>query len=218
MSEVLNVNIAGAAMRLPREAGPALAIGQPVTLTFTGAHLPDPLQVHAKVVACSFQHGRCGVEFVGSEGLHKRLSPKAYSLFNRRAAYRVKLSPAELAVVAIKLLKVDWIPSSRPSAQGPPPANEYVGQLKDISATGIAIWVDLKVSAILKFSQLLEISFGLPPSSEPLLRLTCWVRHSQAQGELVCYGLEFDRVRSKHFQRQQDKIAEYVMRRQREEL
>jgi hypothetical protein len=210
-AELLDITVEGAGTRFRRDAGPTLALGQAATLTFTSARLHQPIHVHAKVRSRAelgaFRSYRYGFEFDERDELQRQLSGEIFRLFNQRLSYRVEPDPAEPIEALISLPELD--------AAAPHPVADSIarGQVKDICGIGAAVLLDRVVETTFAATDLVEVSFKLPLRSTDV-RLMAWIRHRELQDEYVCYGLEFDAARSKHFTQQQNEILKYARRRQ----
>ena len=210
-AELLDITVEGAGTRFRRDAGPTLALGQAATLTFTSARLRQPIQVHAKVRSRAelgaFRSYRYGFEFDERDELQRQLSGEIFSLFNQRLSYRVEPDPAEPIEMWIRLPEQD---SATPHSASESMA---LGRVKDICGVGAALLLDREVDAIFAATDLVEVSFALSDKGARL-HLAAWIRHRELQDEYVCYGLEFDSVRSQQFTQTQKEILGYAKRRQ----
>lgn len=210
--ELLDITAEGAGTRFKRDVGPTLAVGEPTTLTFTSARLRNPIKVVAKVRSRTelgaFRSYRYGFEFEEWQELQRRLSGEIHRLFNQRSVYRVETDPAEPVDAQICVA-----PESFPELPQQFQAN---GRVKNISPVGIAILVDHEVETKLAAIDQVITTFQLP-GSEQALEIVSWIRNRQLQGDRVCYGLEFDKDRSKDFDEQNSEIIKYVRHRQLEE-
>lgn len=210
-AELLDITIEGAGTRFLREAGPTLAVGQAATLTFKSARLRRPIRVQAKVRSRvelgAFRSYRYGFEFDGREELEQQLGGEIYRLFNQRNIYRVEPDPEQPIEAVIHLSEYD---SATPASAA---GFEAHGHLKDLSTVGAAVLVDRRAESTLAATDLVELSFRLPGSGRAL-RLTAWIRHRELQDEHVCYGLEFDPMRSEAFARDEHELLKYARRRQ----
>lgn len=200
----------------PRDAGPVLPIGLATTLSFTAPWMRAPIQVDAKVIS-RVESGasriyRYRLKF-DSDELKRRLSREASRVYNQRTANRVAPAPGESVAVALKL------PAADRSLELPTNATADVsvtGRLKDISTGGVGVFLGRKAENVLADTELVEISFELPPSSEPLT-LMGWIRHRRLKGNRMSYGIEFDTELSKNFAPQLDRIIHYIVRHQEQE-
>ncbi|MDX1487385.1 MAG: PilZ domain-containing protein [Acidiferrobacterales bacterium] len=210
-AELLDITVEGAGTRFRRDAGPTLALGQAATLTFTSARLRQPIHVHAKVRSRAelgaFRSYRYGFEFDERDELQRQLSGEIFRLFNQRLFYRVEPDPAEPIEMLIRLPELD---SATPRSTTDTMAR---GRVKDICGVGAALLLDRAVETTFAATDLVEVSFTLP-SSGARVHLAAWIRHRELQDEYVCYGLEFDSVRSQQFTQQQNEILRYAKRRQ----
>ncbi len=207
--ELLDITAEGAGTRFKREVGPTLAVGEPTTLTFTSARLRSPVKINAKVRSRtelgSFRSYRYGFEFDEWQELQKRLSGEIHRLFNQRSVYRVEPDPAEPVDARIRV-SPEFFPDL-------PQQFEANGRVKNISPVGIAILVDHEVETKLAAIDQVITAFQLP-ASDQMLEVVSWIRNRQLQDDRVCYGLEFDKDRSKDFEKQNSQIIKYVRRRQ----
>ena len=90
------------------------------------------------------------------------------------------------------------------------------GRLKDISTGGIGIFLSRKAEHVLAATELVEMSFELPPTNEPMT-LMGWIRHRRLKGNRMSYGIEFDAELSDNFAPQLDQIIQYIVRHQERE-
>ncbi|MDX1489336.1 MAG: PilZ domain-containing protein, partial [Acidiferrobacterales bacterium] len=193
-----------------------LPIGLATTLSFTAPWMRAPIQVDAKVIS-RVESGasriyRYRLKF-DSDELKRRLSREASRVYNQRTANRVTPPPGESVAVALKL------PAADRSLELPTNATADVsvtGRLKDISTGGVGVFLGRKAENVLADTELVEISFELPPSSEPLT-LMGWIRHRRLKGNRMSYGIEFDTELSKNFAPQLDRINHYIVRHQEQE-
>ena len=148
-----------------------------------------------------------------SDELKRRLSREASRAHNQRTANRVTPAPGESVAVALKL------PAADGSLELPANATADVsvtGRLKDISTGGVGVFLSRKAENLLADTELVEISFALPPSSESLT-LMGWIRHRRLKGNRMAYGIEFDTELSHNFVPQLDGIIQYIVRHQEQE-
>lgn len=199
--KLLNLTMEDAAASFPRDAGPALPVGPLTTLILTSSWLHTPIRVNASVTSRvengALRNYRYRFKF-DSEEVKERVSREVERMRNQRTANRVKPPPAERVAIKLRL-------PARESSE----SFETTGYLKDISTGGVGVLVNSRTESVFAATDLIEISFQLPPSSKTV-QLTGWIRHRQLQGRRVSYGLEFDTERSENFALQLDEIAKYI--------
>ena len=210
---LLDLSEAGAAARFPRETIPTLAIGLETACRLTGPWLRTPIELTATVVNRQEQEGfrRYGFQFENPEALGGQIPQLLYMLFTGRSAIRVKPDQQEPVEVTLKI--PEGLQGLTPGLAG----LEAKGRMADVSANGLGVFVELDAEAR-GFDAVDEVEthFCLPPGGK-LLRLRAKIRNRRSVGEVVAYGLQFDRKHAEPFGPQQHEIGDYVVRRQREE-
>ena len=91
------------------------------------------------------------------------------------------------------------------------------GQMRNVSASGIAVVIDAEVERTLARIVDVDLEFRLPGSNQALV-LCSAIRHrcQQEDDDGVCIGLTFDADKSSAFDVQQRAIADYILTRQAE--
>ncbi len=178
--------------------------------------LRTPIEVAANVVS-RVESGtsriyRYRLKF-DSDELQKRLTREANRVRNQRTANRVK--PASGASVAVTIKSPEAKGASESLAEASGDVSE-TGCLKDISTGGVGVFLSRKAESVFAETELVEISFELPPSSGPLT-LIGWIRHRRLKGNRMSYGIEFDTELSDNFAPQLDRIIQYIVRCQEQE-
>lgn len=212
LGELVDLTSDGAAISFPRYANTMLPVGTRSTLIFTAPWLKRPLQVEASATSRAdsgeLRNYHYQLHFE-SEEQKRRFSREAERVRNQRMASRVRPSAEEPVVVRVKLISQRSLPSDTQDDF------EVTGNLKNISVGGAALTVERSAETTLATTDVVDISFQLPQGSMPL-HLRGWVRHRELQGDLMSYGLEFDRTYAEDFAQQLDEIIRYIARRRRE--
>lgn len=202
--EVADVSSVGTSVVFGLEVAPALAVEERTIIFFTSQLLPDPVEVHAKVVARAETEASRSYRFKFDKQVLLR-NPRLQRLFNRRDAHRISPGPEELIEVRFQYLEGD-------NSKALPTA-----RCKDISATGMGVEAERGMDAALRDVDIVAISFELPGAKKRQTLVVSIVDRRLRNG-LIDYGLRFDAERSADFRRHQEEIITYVMRRRQEEF
>lgn len=212
LGKLTDLTSEGAAVSFPRYADATLPVGSRSTLIFTAPWLQTPLQVEAcatsRADSGELRNYRYQLHFE-SEEQRRRFSREAERVRDQRMASRVKPSIAEPVLVRVELA------AQKEDQSVAQDDFEVTGNLKNISAGGAAVLVERDAETMLATTDAVNVSFELPQGSRPL-HLRGWIRHRELQGDLMSYGLEFDRARAEDFTEQLDEIVSYIARRRRE--
>jgi hypothetical protein len=203
----------GAAVSFPRYADATLLVGARSTLIFTAPWLQTPLQVGARATSRVDSGELCNYYYqlhFESEEQKRRLSREAERVRDQRMASRVSPSATEAVVVRVEVAYEQRFQSDVQADN-----SATLGSLKNISTGGLAVLVESRAEAVLAKSDVIDVSFQLPQGSRSL-HLRGWIRHRELQGDLMCYGLEFDRTHAEDFAQQLEEIVGYIARRRRE--
>jgi hypothetical protein len=178
---------------------PTLGITERVKLTLVGDDLPRPFTVHPRVISWSTSNAGSRYEFrLGLE----EAKPLAI-LFNPRAAFRVL--PALHPIIEVEV-------------QGIGQAQSVMATLKDISVSGISVLVSIDEERQ-KLFRSRKVKLGLElPGVDDRLSLIGTVRYRRLVGSLIRYGIEFDPAATPSFTQKQQKLSEYVVQRQIEQI
>ncbi len=173
------------------EDGPDLPAGERATVVFTGRSLKNPLQAAGHVVACH-RNDRGAVRYtVRCEGATgASLGP----IVCRRGAPRVR--PEAEPPVTVRARPV-----------GATAAVEV--ELRDVSITGLSLFVPPEAEGILASAWKLELTLELAPDQP--CSLVGYVRYRRPAGRFVHYGLEFDRAATPNFDAQREAVVAFVM-------
>lgn len=203
----------GAAVSFPRYTDATLPVGSRSTLIFTAPWLQTPLQVGASAISRAdsgeLRNYHYQLHFE-SEEQKRRLSREAERVRDQRMASRVRPSATEPVVVRVELTGEHRSPSGAQADDV-----ELKGSLKNISVGGAAVLIDSGAEMALATTDVIDISFQLPYGTGPL-HLRGWIRHRELEGDLMSYGLEFDRAHAEDFAQELDEIVRYIARRRRE--
>lgn len=204
-STLRDVSGDGLAVYAPQESGLGLYVGEEVKLELWGGIVERPITIGARLRHRLMEEDACryGFQFVDRDSLVHVLTGKLWKLFNRRRAFRVQPHPAQPIEVALAAL--DDVET------------RAGGMLADISRFGLGVSVDLGAERAMQAVDWVEASFRLPDTSEPL-EFVGLIRARNLEEEQVRYGIELSETRSENFERQQQAIEDYVIRRRREAL
>lgn len=211
--EVVEVGVAGAAVRFPREEAPSLAVGQTAELTLEAPWVAGPVELEARVLARVElpRHRRYTLRFERLAEQRGPLRDGLHSLFNRRREYRVDVPIADSVEVTLSGRCPD------PRAGAGSLERSARGRLRDVSFGGLGLRVSPKDERPLAACERLKVSFRTP-GSQQLVRFVVNVRNRRLVEDEVHYGTEIDVDESPRAAAHQETLAEYVMTRQRELL
>jgi len=210
---VVDTSVGGIAVGFDSEQPPHIPLTTWTTLALESPSLSESLAIEVEVKSRTDngQIRRYGFQFLKPDRLKRALPPELRRLFNQRAAIRVR-PPSDAPV------QVDLEPSLRqPGAdtvvtlQGGPVDEDcfFEAVMLDISVFGMGVRIDMDTEHAFADTELVHVSFTLPPSPR-VLQMDSWIRSRFIKAGQLCYGLEF--VESEN-----DHIVEYVMRLQRED-
>lgn len=203
--EVADMSNNGVGVNFPRDAKPAVALGERATLLFTATILKRPVEVVAELVSRTETNSSRRYAFKFAEEL-VLTDPKMHRLFNRRGAYRVSLGREETIEVGFRA------PGSENSQK------LSAAKCLDISASGIALETDIGTDKAFSDVDVVEVSLKIPDATTTQTILAWIVYRKIENSGAMRYGLRFDDKQTKNFSAQQDAITTYVLRRQQEEL
>ena len=83
-------------------------------------------------------------------------------------------------------------------------------ELNDVSSTGLSVRVRLQDEELFVRSARLLVALRLPGQSK-LIAFCGHIRHRILADDAIRYGIEFDAEETKDFERQQDRVARYVL-------
>ncbi len=200
--EIRNLSIGGAGLRFALDEAPCLALGTSVRLTISLPLVTEACEFRARV--CHRTERRdCrdyGMAFEPQSARERRRSEAFYRLFNRRRAYRVTPDPAQP-------LPVSAVGSAR---------TQVLSEVNDISALGLSFFTDREGDARLTLDDRVTLRLSLD-GGEPLV-LASVIRGRILDGtDRVRYSVAFDRA-DPSFAEAEERLADYVMVLQREEL
>jgi len=174
----------------PLNGGPALMIGEGVSLTFPGLRAEEPFHAPAQVVTRIEDRRRMRYRFEVGRTVGQVLSPLA----DWRFATRVQ--PFPKAPVMATIERIDQ-------------ATRYNVEVVDISATGIALSVVRDYESHFYSTWKLRVGIQLPGREEfEMLGNVCYRR--PADDNKVLYGVDFDSATTLDFNTKQGMIHEYV--------
>ena len=180
-----------AIVEFPSPGGPVLPIAEKFQLTFQTA-VGKPLGAVGRVIR--------RFESDTSERYHFHLAEACNAavrtLFNRRGALRIWPDPKQPVSVQVKM----------PGAPKP-----VLGQLKDISMSGMAFCVPEDVEAGMFTKSTCQIAFKLPDS--PVLAFEGHIRHRALSSAGIIYGVEFE-PSTRGFEDASDAIGAWVRKRE----
>ncbi len=202
--QVVDLSNGGVGAKFDREQAPVLAIGDELELAFYWCDQEfESLGIQAQVVSRNdAEHSvRYGFAFLESPSLgHVTL----HQIFNKRGAYRAKPEPGEEVEVQV---------SAHNQALKEP---LLTATLSDISVIGMGISTGPGQDAILKDHPVVDVTFKLPGASK-LRTLAARIVARELRGHVIHYGLQFSRAMSQHLSTEEDEIAAFVKRRERED-
>lgn len=174
------------------EGMPPFEVQEWVNLRFRSED-SDKLSVLAKVISMAVMDGKtlCRLTFEPENALEILSSRKMLQAFNRRGTFRA--TPGELIPISLE-------------SQG---GHSATGELKDISARGIGVYLELDDKA---HDEFYTLSFPLPGVSDPI-RVKATARHRTPLGNRSHCGYEFVFSCDKSGDRQRSLIEQYVLQR-----
>lgn len=200
VGELLDVSIDGLSLRFPAEGDPGLQENQRVradlALTWLEEVITVDLLARYRVPMEGFF--RYGFRFADARAFFDRLDPSLWRYFNRRSAFRV--SPDEHEPIKVT---ADW--QDRKTS----------GLLADVSTSGVAFSVPADVQV--DKGEQISVSFLFMESGSPV-HFRGIVQYQKTVGDELRVGVDFVAEETSRFEAQQEDVAAYVMRRQREIL
>ncbi len=172
---------------------PSLGIAERVRLTFAGKNLGAPLEVYARTIFREVIGGDTRYRFEITQKTEQILR----NLLGRRVAPRITMGGAEPIPVQIQ------------PGEG---KGSLEAVLHDISATGLSLLFGMEEEITLTNSEVLHLSFCLPPSEEPI-HLTCRIRYRALSGTTVRYGMEYVANADPDFADIPQRLADFIRQR-----
>lgn len=202
--DVEDVSFGGAGVRFTKKAHMSVPIGSKVRVLFSGPILRREIIFDATVRFRVDEEGqsRYGVRFDRPE---QTLAPSAQALFrifNRRKHYRVKPHSEQLTTL---LLRVEAGPN-------------VPAELLDVSAGGLGVSAHIGVDEQFVSAEAVNVALALSEEAAPLDLVASIRSRTMVSDESVRYGLAFDPEATEGFAAKHERIMDYVMARQREEL
>jgi hypothetical protein len=182
----------------PLSQKPALPIAAEVLLFFSGSPLGGSIATSGRVVYRGEDEHRSRYRFQIDREQGTALS----TLFNRRGAYRVCPRPDSPVAVMLEV---------------PGGSRLVEATLNDLSRTGLSVLIRDEDEGALFTAQRLRMRFSLERGDEGFV-LWGIVRYRRLEGAAIRYGFEFDSREAAHFDRIQQRLNDFVMKRQRELL
>ena len=196
----VDIAINGAAARFALRADdPDLAAGDSVTLIFSATVLPQPTAITATVIACDDADGVRHARFYFNPADAESAAPhgNAFSLFNRRAAYRgITMPDGERlgASLRIGVAEPDDV------------------DLLNLSTTAAWIGADDKLDALLEPDAAVALHLKLP-ADEGRRVIPARVGDRVRRGDALLYRLEFDWSRTDDPATEAEQVLEYILSR-----
>lgn len=188
----------------PLKRGPDVESGERLHFELTGELVGGAHVADGHVERC-WQHGatrRYTLRYAVLEDFELLLATRVGRHFNRRDAYRV--APADTQPVMVDVTPANGAP--------------VTCRALDVSAGGVAVAVAGTPLAPLEASSApLDLKLGLPGLPRPV-ELVGRVRFAGEIDGVQRIGIAFDEDRTLGFHAAQDRVVDYVMKRQREEL
>ncbi len=188
----------------PLKRGPEVESGSRLHFELSGDLVGGSHVADGHVDRC-WQHGntrRYTLRYAVLDDFERLLATRVGRHFNRRDAYRV--IPADTQPVLVEVT--------------PPDASTVICRALDVSAGGVAVPVaGTPLAALEPGAATLELTLRLPGSPRPV-ELVGRVRFAGEEEGAQRLGIAFDEDRSRGFAAAQDRVIDYVMKRQREEL
>lgn len=198
-AELIDLSSGGCALRLPREARTGPAEGDPLTLRFDIHDRSLFGRAVVRYVEEDGIHWRIGAQFVERERLWQQLDEDLWRFFNRRQAFRVRPAPAAQGPASVT---VRWADVEREDV------------LHDVSTSGLSLRVSTKDDVVFPRHELVQAELRLPPNCEPFRLGLVFVHDTVVRGSRRV-GFRFDPVGTPHLAREQERILQYVLARQR---
>jgi c-di-GMP-binding flagellar brake protein YcgR len=194
--ELIDLSIRGAAVVVPVEFDPPIAIDEVVELTI--AHPIDGWSVQTPVcLRRAHTDGskvHYGFEFINEGNLYAQLENAMARYFNRRRAARIEVELDQQPVVRLM-----W---GRTNA---------LGKINDVSRDGIGVTLDLVHAQKLYEDDHVQVRFKLPEVKKPV---ECGARVARMHrlGDRVFVGLQLDQDAKTGLNRYAAVLEEYVAR------
>ncbi len=201
--QLVDLSARGAAvsLSLPASGVPSITEGTAVYLRFESPGIEPVSDIVAFVRNTRDASGErvFGLEIANWRGLHARLPPKLFSLFNRRQHYRVDVPQAPPVLVEVADHRTH---------------EKYSARMCDISVGGCLL--QFEGGDVIRAGDTVSLEFSLP-ASEYRFNLVGICRSNFQSGEFLQCGFAFE-TGGPEFNTQQQHISQYVMHRQRELL
>ena len=178
--KVADVAIGGIQVQFEKGRIPALAPGERIMLALASDAYDFDGTLWAFIVSTTDEGGEQIVRFA-FDSENEPFSPadqSFYQLFNRRAKYRRNEHGSASALTAEVALRTTSAP-------------RFSAAIRDISNNGVCFAISPQADAELKEVSELVLRLQLPQHALPR-SIACLVRRRAADGDLVCYGCEFD--------------------------
>lgn len=201
VGEITDLSLTGATVRIGLEEDAHFAVSENVTVSLDPKRMRS-VQVLAIVRSRTELDGfrNFGLAFPNPSILRARLSAGLLRLFNERHSFRVE--PTEQDRVDVEISGKGYLAT---------------GHMRDVSADGLAVVIDLEAERILSNVVHVNVQFQLPGQDRPVaFQAEIRNRYELVGDETVCVGLRFDPEASSNFASQQRSVTDYVMVRQRE--
>lgn len=202
--KVADIAIGGVQVQFEKGRIPPLAKGERIMLALASDVYDFDGTMWASIVSTSEQGTDQVVRF-SFDTDNAPLNPgdqTFFQLFNRRAKYRRIEQNTE------SYLTVEVVP--RLASAGAAPG--FPAAIRDISNNGVCFSVSPEVDAELQHSPELALRLQLP--QQPMPRsIACSTRRRAADGDLICYGCEFDWTATPDSPAAVDDLIAYVVER-----
>lgn len=174
----------------PLRSGPGLTIGEGVSLSFPGLRPGEPFHTPAQVITRIEDRLRIRYRFEVGRSVAAVLSPLA----DWRFATRVQ--PFPQAPILASIERMDQ-------------TARYAAEVRDISATGVALCVSAADEAQLFSAWKLRVTLRIPGASKEfeLIGNICYRRPEK---DVILYGIDFDHGATNDFNDKQKYIDDYV--------
>lgn len=182
-SEVTDVAVGGAQIRLDKASAPPLVSGERVTVAMTSARYNYTSEMPARIVWTSEDAAEQTVH-LSFEGHHVQLKERGedvFSIFNRRTMYRGVTPPATS----------DFHAMVSPNTVGDSALRSHAVAIRNISNVGVSLIISAATHRALHDQEDISLSLQLPDKTAAS-RIACHVRHRSPDGDSFIYGCEYD--------------------------
>ncbi|MGM0578345.1 MAG: PilZ domain-containing protein [Myxococcota bacterium] len=202
--QLVDIGAHGVTILCDHRGTPAAEAGSRVRLVLRGAAVGGEHEAagHVEQDRRVDDLRRISVRYLDQDAFRTLVDGGLGRIFNRRNAYRVRPSPT--LPVRVEL-------------SGPVRAGREEARVLDLSVTGAAVVVPEERGREAQIGDEVELGLHLATSPRPVV-FSAHIRHRTGHDEGIRLGLDLDAFRTVHFDEAQDRLRDYIMRRQREML